>query len=94
MKMKSRKGKPTLPPAWSRTDGITSFNEEFAPHPGRKMFQEYIQAYSKLPELERAEHKLANSETYVNYCDAMKYGVQIYNIRTQGGRIELPEYRQ
>ena len=81
MKMKSRKGKPTLPPAWSRTDGITSFNEEFAPHPGRKMFQEYIQAYSKLPELERAEHKLANSETYVNYCDAMKYGVQIYNIR-------------
>ena len=85
MKMKSRKGKPTLP-AWSRTDGITSFTEEFAPHPGRKMWQEYIQAYSKLPELERAEHKLANSETYVNYCDAMKYGVQIYNIRTNGGR--------
>ena len=93
MKMKNRAGKPTLP-TFNRPDGITSFNEEFAPHPGRKMFQEYIQAYSKLPEIERAEHKLANSETYQNYCDAMKYGVQIYNIRTNGGRIEVPEYRE
>ncbi len=78
MKKKSRVNNPI---DFKRNDGISSFNEEFAPHPGRKMWQQYIQAYSKLPELERAEHKLANSETYVNYCDAMKYGVQIYNIR-------------
>lgn len=80
MKKKSRVNNP-INVGNSRSDGITSFREEFAPHPGRKMFQEYIQAYSKLPDLERAQHKLANSETYKNYCDAMKYGVQIYNIR-------------
>ena len=68
-----------------RTDGITSFSEEFAEHPGRKMWQEYIQAYSYMDPLEQAQHKIANSETYVNYVDAMRLGIHIYNHRTNGG---------
>jgi len=83
----------------NRTDGITSFREEFGfgetpfgeqydNHPGRKMFQEYIQAYAYLDPVEQAQHKLADSPTWRNYRDAMQLGIQIYNQRTTGGLHE------
>lgn len=84
----------TLPPETlsvsGRADGITSFNEEFDSHPGRVMWKDYIQSYAYLDPLEQAQHKLANSPTYVNYTDAMRFGIQIYNQRTNGGLDDVP----
>ena len=89
MKMKTVKT-ITLPlENLDRSDGITSFSEEFEQHPGRKMFKEYIQAYAYLDPIEQAQHKLADSPTWRNYSDAMRLGVQIYNHRTNGG-LEPP----
>ena len=68
-----------------RADGITSFRSEFEEHPGRKMWKEYIQAYAYLDPVEQAQHKLANSQLYIDYCDAQKYGIQVYNYRSNGG---------
>ncbi len=73
----------------NREDGITSFRSEFEEHPGRVMWKEYIQAYTLLGPLEQAQHKIANSETYINYADSMKHGIHIYNQRTNGGRDAL-----
>ena len=69
-----------------REDGITTFTEEFAPHPGIEMFESFINAYKQLDDIDKAQHKLANSQTYIDYCDAQRYGKQIYNVRTNGGR--------
>lgn len=68
-----------------REDGITTFRSEFEEHPGRKMWKEYIQAYAYLDPVEQAQHKLANSQLYIDYCDAQKYGIQVYNYRSNGG---------
>ena len=73
-----------------RADGITSFSEEFEEHPGRKMWKEYIQAYAYLDPIEQAQHKLADSPTWRNYSDAMRLGIQIYNVRTNGGQEPPP----
>jgi hypothetical protein len=62
---------------------MTPFMEALGEHPGRKMFEEYIGAFTKLDDLERAEHIIAQSDTYKNYLLAQKYGIQIYNY-TQG----------
>jgi hypothetical protein len=35
--------------------------------------------------MSKAQHKLANSQTYIDYCDAQKYGIHIYNYRSNGG---------
>ena len=83
-----RAGDPIqLPPkGWmsnisGRSDGITSFTEEFESHPGRIMFKKYIKAWSELDDVEQALNKIACTDVYKNYADAMKYGVQIYNRR-------------
>lgn len=67
-------------------DGIKIFTKKFAPHPGIEMFDNFIQAYKQLNDMDKAQHKLANSQTYIDYCDAQRYGKQIYNQRTNGGR--------
>lgn len=85
-KQKSRKNNPIVPV--NRSDGITSFNEEFESHPGRKMFKEYVQAYAYLDPVEQAQHKLSDSTTWRNYRDAMQLGIGIYNVRTNGGLYE------
>ena len=72
-------------PNWKQWK-VTSFSSEFEEHPGRKMWKEYIQAYAHLEPLEQAQHKIANSQTYINYVDAMRLGVHIYNHRTNGGQ--------
>lgn len=69
-----------------RDDGITTFNEELGSHPGRELFLKFIKGYTDLDDVDKAQHKLANSQTYIDYCDAQKYGVHIYNQRTNGGR--------
>ena len=68
-----------------RVDGITTFTEELGNHPGRDMYVKYIESYTKLPDIEKAQHKLANSQVYRDYLDARKYGIQIYNVRTSQG---------
>lgn len=64
-----------------RPDGITTFTEELGNHPGRDMFLKFIKGYQDLPDIEKAQHKLANSQVYQDYLDAQKYGIQIYNHR-------------
>ena len=95
MKMKNRKDGITSfreefaprpkPPTEAERIQIQSMLDAQNEHPGKKMWRDYIQAYSYLDDIERAQHKLADTQTYRNYCDAMKYGIQIYNIRTSGG---------
>lgn len=63
------------------------FDQEFQHHPGRKLWQQYIQAWTSLDSVDQAQHKLADSETFRNYCLALKYGVQIYNYQKSRGRI-------
>ena len=75
---------PPAPPTKEELMVIQTMLDAQAEHPGKKMWRDYIQAYSYLPDMERAQHKLADSETYRNYCDAMKYGIQIYNMRDGG----------
>tara|TARA_R100000951_G_scaffold104392_1_gene97547 strand:- start:134 stop:361 length:228 start_codon:yes stop_codon:yes gene_type:complete len=58
-----------------------------APHPGVEMFNEYIHAYKQLSDTDKAVAKLSNSEVYVNYCDAQKYGKQIYNVKQKQGKL-------
>ena len=70
----------------NRPDGIKTFTEEFAPHKGVEMFELFINAYKQLDDVDKAQHKLANSQTYIDYCDAQRYGKHIYNVRTNGGR--------
>jgi len=72
-----------------RVDGITTFTEELGNHPGREMFVKFIKSYTDLPDIEKAQHKLSNSQLYRDYIDAQKYGIQIYNVRTNQG-LEPP----
>ena len=53
---------------------------EFAPHPGQSLYNEYMGAWAELDETDRALHKIAETETYLNYRMAKKYGVQVHNI--------------
>lgn len=68
-----------------REDGITTFTEELGQHPGRDLFLKFIKGYTELDDVDKAQHKLANSQTYIDYCDAQKYGIQVYNYRSNGG---------
>ena len=68
-----------------REDGITTFTEELGQHPGRDLFLKFIKGYTELDDIDKAQHKLANSQTYIDYCDAQKYGIQVYNYRSNGG---------
>ena len=68
-----------------REDGITTFTEELGSHPGRDLFLKFIKGYTELDDVDKAQHKLANSQTYIDYCDALKYGIQVYNYRSNGG---------
>jgi hypothetical protein len=69
----------------NREDGITTFTEELGDHPGRDLFLKFIKGYTDLDDMSKAQHKLANSQTYIDYCDAQKYGIHIYNYRSNGG---------
>ena len=53
---------------------------EFAPHPGQSLYNEYVDAWKCLDETDQALHKIAETETYLNYRMAQKYGIQVYNI--------------
>jgi hypothetical protein len=69
----------------NREDGITTFTEELGQHPGHVLFEQYISAYKDLDDVEKAQHKLSDSQVYRDYIDAQKYGIQIYNVRTSQG---------
>tara|TARA_R110002126_G_scaffold237902_2_gene381368 strand:- start:422 stop:649 length:228 start_codon:yes stop_codon:yes gene_type:complete len=56
-------------------------------HPGVEMFNEYIHAYKELSDTDKAVAKLSCSEVYRNYCDAQRYGKQIYNYKLQQGKV-------
>lgn len=60
-------------------NSVEPFMDALGEHPGKKMYDEYIRAYASLDAIERAQHKLAQSQTYTNYVLAKKYGIQIYN---------------
>jgi|14BtaG_2_1085337.scaffolds.fasta_scaffold53722_3 hypothetical protein len=62
---------------------IKGFTEALGEHPGRELYKTYIESYSSLTDIEKAQHKISQSETYKNYCLAKQYGIQIYNY-TQG----------
>lgn len=62
---------------------IKPFGEALGEHPGQVLFTQYISAYKDLCDVEKAEHKLAQSQTYKNYLLAQQYGIHIYNY-TQG----------
>lgn len=62
---------------------IKPFSEALGEHPGQVLFNQYISAYKDLDDVEKAEHKLAQTQTYKNYLLAQQYGIQIYNY-TQG----------
>ncbi len=66
-------------------DKVTIDGGDFGAHPGQTMFDNFIQAYKQLDDIDKAQHKLAKSQTYINYLDAQRYGIQIYNVRTNGG---------
>lgn len=66
-------------------DTVTLDGGDFGAHPGQTMFDNFIQSYKQLDDMDKAQHKLANSQVYLNYLDAQKYGIQIYNVRTNGG---------
>jgi len=51
-----------------------------APHPGKSLYKEYMNAWARLDATDRALHKIAETETYCNYQLAKKYGVQVQNI--------------
>ncbi len=69
-----------------RTLHDLDFTNELGEHPGIQLFELFIQSYKQLDDVDKAQHKLANSQTYIDYCDAQRYGKQIYNVRTNGGR--------
>lgn len=62
---------------------IKPFNDALGDHPGQVLFTRYISAYKDLPDVDKAQHKISQSETYKNYCLAQQYGIHIYNY-TQG----------
>jgi hypothetical protein len=62
---------------------IKKFTEALGEHPGRVLFEQYISAYKDLCDIDKAQHKIAQTDTYKNYCLAQQYGIQIYNY-TQG----------
>lgn len=51
-----------------------------APHPGKSLYTEYMNAWARLDHVEQALHRIAETETYCNYRLAKKYGVQVQNI--------------
>ena len=55
-------------------------SEESFPHPGVELYNRYIQAYESLDPIEKAQHKIAQSKVYTDYCAAKIYGIQIYNV--------------
>ena len=69
-----------------KTIKTLEFIDALGEHPGEVLFKQYISAYKDLSDVDKAQHKLANSIVYTNYLDAQKYGIHIYNQRTNGGR--------
>ena len=71
---------PTLP----RSEWTKAF--ELSQEECTKEFTWTMKTREELEDIDKAQHKLANSQTYIDYCDAQRYGKQIYNVRTNGGR--------
>tara|TARA_B110000858_G_C17622256_1_gene389535 strand:+ start:361 stop:618 length:258 start_codon:yes stop_codon:yes gene_type:complete len=69
----------------TRTLHDLDFTNELGEHPGIQLFELFIQSYKQLDDVDKAQHKLANSQLYINYLDAQKYGIEIYNVRSNGG---------
>ncbi len=68
-------GKPKLPNA-EEAQKIA----DQAPHPGKSLYNEIVSTWNALDDVDRALHRVAETDTYATYCLAQQYGHQIHNI--------------
>ncbi len=68
-------GKPKLPDA-EEAQKIA----DQAPHPGKSLYNEIVSTWNALDDVDRALHRVAETDTYATYCLAQQYGHQIHNI--------------
>ena len=53
---------------------------DFSQRPHEDMYNEWFYGYFKLPKVQKAQERLADSEIYQKHLMARNYGIQIYNM--------------